>query len=142
MSMTKEDEQEQIDSSSQKENKPMNQGFEEFVRPNKGPQPPLEERKRRIQPSANFLTGDDEKVIKEESKDDRQFIDGDKNSKFLEDQDGKKRICRAVMESEAEQERLADIEDSDPRFLHTVKTNEGTNPDRKFFKNTSGAHLM
>jgi hypothetical protein len=46
------------------------------------------------------------------------------------------------MESEAEQERLADIEDSDPRFLHIIKTNEGTNPERKFFKNTSGDYLM
>ena len=72
----------------------------------------------------------------------KSIAEGEKDSKYLEDKDGKKRICRAVMESEAEQERLADIEDSDPRFLHTIKTLEGADPKRKFFKNTSGEYLM
>ena len=51
-------------------------------------------------------------------------------------------MSRATFGTEAEEEKAADIEDTDPRFLHTIKTADGADIKRKFFKNTSGEYLM
>lgn len=53
-----------------------------------------------------------------------------------------KKVSRATFGTEEEEEKLADIEDADPRFLHIIQTSDGADIKRKFFKNTSGEYLM
>ena len=54
----------------------------------------------------------------------------------------KQMVSRAVFGTDEEEEKLALIEDTDPRFLHIIGSSEGANIKRKFFKNTSGEYLM
>lgn len=48
-------------------------------------------------------------------------------------------MSRATLD---ENDEAADIEDNDPRFLHTMMSSEGADMKRKFFKNTTGEYLM
>jgi len=54
------------------------------------------------------------------------------------EQTQRKRIVRATVPTEEE----CDIEDNDPRFLHIMKSADGADLKRKFFKNTDPEYLM
>ena len=55
----------------------------------------------------------------------------------------KTKISRATFQANGvEDEKAADIEDSDDRFLHGLKKEGGPNMHRKFFKNVEPEYLM
>ena len=123
----------------------------EFKRPEKKQtQAEKEEKRARIQPSANFLISEGPSDTQVEHNTRIQpstvLLESPATTEQIEKEAKLKqamglRVSSATMGEDAEDDALANEMDNDPRFLQSMKK-EGPHMNRKFFKNLDSEYLM